>query len=350
MKRARVLAVVTSVFLAITAAACGSSGTTATDAGEGDATPAAEGQTAGAAAGEMELDELLIAQQFGVGYAPLVVLENRPELAEPHLPGVTLKWTQLGAGTSLRDAMLAGQLSVGSGGAGPVIDGITKGVEFAIATGLVEMPMWMTVAEDGPDSLEEFEPSDKIAIPGLASSQHVALRAGLREVGLDPLALENNLVPMPHPDGLTALTSGQVTAHVTSAPFQYVEVEQGATKLIDTYELWGRHTFLTVYTTREFAEQNPNVFQGLVDSVNSAVTWVNENMEETAEILSEASEGQTSPEELLEQLQHETITFSSEISNIKPMADAMFELGFIEREITSEELFFPTASVEGEEW
>lgn len=316
------------------------------DASDPDAEDATDTAAEDEAGGEMELDEVLFAQQFGIGYAPLVVLENRPEMAEEHLPGVDIEWTVLAAGTSLRDAMLGGQLHVGSGGAGPVIDGISKGVEYSIATGLVEMPMWMVGQPDGPQSLDEFTPDHQVAVPSIASSQHVVLRTALEDAGLDPEALDDQLVPMPHPDGLAALTGGQVDAHVTSSPFQEAAVERGMEKLADSYDLWGRHHFLTVYITHEFAEENPNVFNGIVEAVREAVDWVAENPEETAEILAEAGEGDQTADEFYEQLTAEHVTFTSEMRNVKPMMESMHRLGFIDREVEVDELFFDTAGVD----
>lgn len=297
-----------------------------------------------------EVTEIRIAKQFGIGYTPLTVLEHRPEILEKHLPGVKLTWKQLGAGTSIRDAMLAEELDVGSGGAGPVIDGLTKGVEFAIATGLVQMPMWAVAPPSGPKKLTDIGPGDKIAIPGINSSQHVVLREALKRQGADPKKLDSNLVPMPHPDGRSAFEANQIAAHVTSAPFQYQEMDAGGTKLADSFELWGEHTFMTVYATKDFAEENPETFEGLIKAVKEAVAWTNSHKKETAELLAKESAGETPAEEYLAQLNQPTVTFSSEIKNIKPMADAMYELGFIEKEVTADQLFFPMANVDGSAW
>lgn len=295
-------------------------------------------------------DEIRIGKQFGIGYAPLVVLEHKPEIVQKHLPGVKLTWKELGAGTSLRDAMLGQQLDVGSGGAGPVIDGLTKGVNIKIATGMVEMPMWAVATKSGPKKLGDFGGKDKIALPGINSSQHVVLREALKRDGLDPKQLDNNLVPMPHPDARQAFTAGQVSAHVTSAPFQYQEVAEGGSKLADSYQLWGRHTFMTVYATTQWAEENPENFKGLVAAVDEAIAWMNAHKAETAKLLEKESGGATPAKEFVKQLNEPTVTFSPELKNIKPMADAMYDLGFIKKKVTKKELFFPSAKFDGGSW
>lgn len=295
-------------------------------------------------------DEIRIGLQFGIGYAPLVVLQHKPELVKKHLPGVKLTWKELGAGTSLRDAMLGEQLDVGSGGAGPVIDGLTKGVNIKIATGMVEMPMWAVSTKSGPKELSGFGGKDKIAIPGISSSQHVVLREALKRKGLDAKQLDDNLVPMPHADGLQAFTAGQVSAHVTSAPFQYKEVAEGGTKLADSYDLWGAHTFMTVYATTKWAQENPENFKGLVAAVNAAIEWMNGHKAETAKLLSKESGGATSPSEFTKQLSEPTVKFTPKLKNIKPMADAMYDLGFIKKRVTKEQLFFDSAEFEGGDW
>ncbi|MQA04650.1 MAG: hypothetical protein GEV07_18680 [Streptosporangiales bacterium] len=304
----------------------------------------------GSAGGGGGKDEIRIGKQFGIGYAPLVVLEHKPELLKKHLPGVKLTWKELGAGTSLRDAMLGEQLDVGSGGAGPVVDGLTKGVNIKIATGLVEMPMWAVSTKDGPKKLSEFGAKDKIALPGINSSQHVVLREALKREGIAPKRLDDNLVPMPHPDARQAFTADQISAHVTSAPFQYQEVAEGGNKLVDSYQLWGRHTFMTVYATTKWAKENPENFKGLVAAVNEATEWIGSHKAETAKLLAEESGGETPAKDFREQLDEPTVTFTPDIKNIKPMADAMYDLGFIKKKVTAEELFFPSAKVEGSDW
>ena len=47
----------------------------------------------------------------------------------------------------------------------------------------------------------------------------------LAENGMDPHALDSNIVVMAHPDGMVALQSGSVACHLTTSPYIYTERE-----------------------------------------------------------------------------------------------------------------------------
>ena len=229
---------------------------------------------AGSAGDSAEQTSIAIARQVGLGYAPLVILENKPELVEQYLPGVKIDWNEIGAGTSIRDAVLAGDIDVAAGGAGPVIVGITKGMEISILSGIAEMPMWVVAAPGGPQNLDDFDETDKFATAGLGSSQHVLLNSALDEAGLEPKALEENLVSMGHPDGLSAFLAGQVAAHATSSPFQEREVAAGGIKIVDSFDIWGEHTFQLTYMQRQWVEENPELADGLTEAISAAIDWI----------------------------------------------------------------------------
>jgi len=73
--------------------------------------------------------QLRIVKQPGLGYLELIVMREQ-KLLEKRLPGVELEWRQLTSGPVIRDAMLAGQLDIGSGGLGPFIQAIDKGLDW----------------------------------------------------------------------------------------------------------------------------------------------------------------------------------------------------------------------------
>src|SRR4029450_13626470 len=75
---------------------------------------------AASAAWTQEAKELRIVKQPGLGYLQRIVMPEQKTL-EKRLPGVEIEWRQLTSGPVIRDAMLAGQMDVGSGGVGPFL-------------------------------------------------------------------------------------------------------------------------------------------------------------------------------------------------------------------------------------
>ena len=76
-----------------------------------------------------EARQLRIVKQPGLGYLQLVVMREL-KLIEKRAPGVDVEWRQLTSGPVIRDAMVAGQMDIGSGGLGPFIQAIDKGLEI----------------------------------------------------------------------------------------------------------------------------------------------------------------------------------------------------------------------------
>ena len=71
-----------------------------------------------------EMAEINVAQQYGIGYLPLMVMEEQ-KLIEKHAKaaGVDVKvnWAKFAGGNVMNDALLSNSLQFASGGVGPLI-------------------------------------------------------------------------------------------------------------------------------------------------------------------------------------------------------------------------------------
>ncbi len=70
-----------------------------------------------------ELAEINVAQQYGIGYLPLMLMEEQ-KLIEKHAKaaGVDVKvgWAKFAGGNVMNDALLSNSLQFASGGVGPL--------------------------------------------------------------------------------------------------------------------------------------------------------------------------------------------------------------------------------------
>lgn len=136
------------------------------------------GGCGGAAGGGGGGGSMTIAYQPGIGYAQLLIMKQEGWLEED-LPETEISWQQLSSGSAIRDGMLAGDIQVGSGGVGPFLVGYDAGVDWKLLSALNEMDLWLMVADERYQSLEDFE-DDSIAMPAPDSIQAVVLRRGLK--------------------------------------------------------------------------------------------------------------------------------------------------------------------------
>jgi len=301
-----------------------------------------------------EVDDFKVALQFGVGYLPLSVMQDQ-KLIEKHLQAAGLKgtkvtWSKLGSGAPMNDALLAGQLHVASGGVGPMLTlwGATKGQVKAVF-GMSAMPLYM-LSNTGATSLKELTEKDRIAIPGAG----VSIQTVILEMAAEQIFGEGQhkrfsaqLVNLPHPEALSALLSKkEVTAYVSSPPFQYQGLERpGITRVWSSYDvLGGPGTFLVLWANSQFREQNPKTYQAFVAAYREAVELINRDRRLAAEIYVRSSGDKSGVDNIFKQLSDPDLRFSITPEHTMKFAAFMHKVGRVKLKAESwRDYFFPEA-------
>lgn len=280
-----------------------------------------------------EAKVIRIVKQPGLGYLGLVVMRARG-LLEKQLPGVAVEWNELTSGPVIRDAMLAGQLDIGSGGLAPFILAVDKGLGWKIVGTLNDMPLYLNTYKPEIKSLKDFTPGDKIALPAPGSIQHITLQmAAERELG-NPKALDNIIVAMAHPEARAALISKkEITAHLTSPPFQYQELKAGGIhKVLDSYQVvGGPHTFNIVWTTEKWAKANPTLMKGFYNALVEALEFINKSPLEAAKVFVESEKSKDTPETTLGYMKEPGVRFVIYPTGLMTYAQFMHKTGLIKK-------------------
>jgi len=303
-----------------------------------------------------EVDEVRIAQQFGISYLPLTVMEHEKflekEAAKAGVPDLKVTWLHFGAGNAMNEALLSGNLDFPSGGVGPLLTiwSKTKGrQEVKGVAALNSMPLYLVSTNPAVKTLKDFTDQDRIALPAVkVSIQAVTLQMAAEQVfgqgqqnKLDPLT-----VSMKHPDALAALLSGksEVTAHFGSAPFQYQELEdKRAHRVLNSYDvLGGPSTFNTVWTTKKFHDANPKIYGAFLAALDEAMAFIKRDPKKAVEIYKSEEKSNLSDEFLLKILKDPENAFTTSPRNVMKYAAFMHKIGAVEnlpKDWT--ELFFP---------
>jgi NitT/TauT family transport system substrate-binding protein len=192
---------------------------------------------------------------------------------------------------------------------------------------------------------------DKIALPAIkVSFQALNLEmAAAKEFGPDHYdKLDGLTVSMKHPDGMAALLSGanEITAHFTSPPFQYQELEHaGIHKVLDSYSIvGGPHTFTVVWASGKFREQNPGIYKAFLAAFNEAIDEINRDKAKAADHYIEWTKYRGRRDLVLKVLNDPLVTFTTTPHRIQPYADFMHRIGSIKVKAASwKDLFFPEA-------
>ena len=310
-----------------------------------------------AASAHAETGEVRAAQQFGLSYLALMIMEDSKLIEKQAkamgLGDIKVSWAKLGGPGAMNDALLSGGIDFGTGGVPSLITlwSKTHGTpqEVRGVGALNSMPVNLVTSNPNVKSIRDFTDKDKIAVTTVkVSTQALLLQmAAAKEFGeqnyakLDPLT-----VSLPHPDAMTALLSGggTITAHFSSPPFQYQEVGRpGIRTILSNYEiLGGPATFNVVWSTAKFRDANPKTYAAFVTAFEEATATINRDKRAAAEVYKRMSGTKETVEELLKMMEDPLVEYTLTPKSIMKTAEFMAKVGTIKEKPSSwKDLFFP---------
>lgn len=286
-----------------------------------------------------EENTFAIAQQFGIAYAPLNIMQQMGMLEEK-LPDVEIRWVQFGGPTAIREAMLSKDVDFGFMGIGPVLVGIDNGMEWKYATGISANQVALVTDDPEIHSLSDFTKEDRIAILSPGCTQHILLgMLSQQQLGAFD-ALDSQLVSMSHPDAMNALIANtEITAHFATPPYIQEELKEGMHIIADGEDIVGSSfTFISGVTTIEFYEENREIYDVFIETLNEAIDYINHNTEEAIAIL--APMYGISEEELAEQMSYGGTIYNSDLVGVEPIKKAMYEMGYLKENYDYKDIIF----------
>ena len=304
-----------------------------------------------------EVSEIKVAQQYGIGYLPLMIMEDQKlieKYAKVNGVDVSVGWAKFAGGNVMNDALLSNSLQFASGGVGPLVTlwARTRGnLDVKAISAINSMPLYLNTRNPAVKSLKDFTDKDKIALPAVkVSIQAVTLQMAAEKAfgegqqnKLDPLT-----VSMSHPDAQLALLSGQseITAHFGSPPFQYQQLKNPAIHtVLSSYDvLGGPATFNVVWTTSKFRSENPRLYDAFVKALDEATALINKDRHWAAETYLRLSKDKAPLRDIENMLNDPAIVFTTTPQNVMKYVDFMLKIGSIKTRPDSwKDLFFPNA-------
>lgn len=252
--------------------------------------------------------EVRLAKQFGVSYLPLTVMQEQKLLEKAGKEAgidITTKWLQFTGGTPMNEALISSNLDFASGGVGPLLTiwSRTNGNLGVKGVACINtMPIYLNTIDPKVKTIADFPPEERIALPAVrVSIQAITLQmAAAKAFGEDQAnKLDDQTVSMSHPDGLAAMMSGksEITAHFTSPPYQYQELEDKRVhKVLSSFDvLGGPHTFNCVWSTESFRKDNPKVIKAFLTALDEALTFIKEKPSEATKLWMESTKSKLDP-------------------------------------------------------
>lgn len=313
---------------------------------------------AGTALGaQAETAEVRVAQQYGISYLPLMLMEQN-KLIEKHakakgLGDIKVSWSKFAGGNVMNDALLSGSLDLASAGVAPAITlwAKTRGTpsEVKLVTAMNSMPIYLNTRNPAVKTIKDFTEKDKIALP----AAKVSIQAVTLQMAAEKIFGEGNhnrldalTVSLAHPDGQAALLSGssEITGHFSAPPFQYQQLEKpGIRTVLNSYDvLGGPATFNVVYGTAKFRESNPKTYQAFLDAFAEATAIINKDKKGAAEFYLQVSKDKDTVKDILAMLNDPQIEYTQTPKNITKYADFLYKIGSVKQKpATWKDLFFP---------
>ena len=302
-----------------------------------------------------EVSEITVAQQYGVSFIPLMVMEKQG-LVEKHaekagLGGLKVVWAKVAGPSVMNDGLIAGAIHFAAQGAPSLITlwDKTHGQIKAISA-MTTYPLYLVTRNPDVKKLADFSDKDKIAVPSVKiSTQAIMLQMaaskafGEKEYAkLDPLTIS-----LSHPDATLAFignTAG-VNAHFSTSPFYEQEIKVPGAHLITTsYEiLGGPASALVLTTSTKFREASPKAAKAFFDALSEAINTVNQDKRAAAKLYLEvAHDTKNSVEDILAVITDKDYAFTLRPDKVFATAQFMAKIGSIKQAPSSiDDLFFP---------
>jgi NitT/TauT family transport system substrate-binding protein len=305
-----------------------------------------------------EVSELRVAKQYGLGYLQMMMMEEQG-LIEKHakaagLGDLKVTWATFRSSDVMNDAVISGTVEfvcLGPAGLATIWAKTRGNIDVRGVAAMNAQPNFLNTRNPAIKAITDFTDKDRIALPAVkVAFQALALQmAAAKQWGAANYAkLDHLTVSMAHPDGMAALLSGggEITAHYTSAPFQYKELAApGIHKVVDSYEVMGGpYSFNVIAATAKFKAANPKTYAAFLAALQDATDQINKDKPKAAEAYLRIAKDKAPAAEILAMLNDPQITFDLVPKGLMKVTDFMHEVGTIKvKPATWKDLFFENA-------
>jgi NitT/TauT family transport system substrate-binding protein len=254
--------------------------------------------------------------------------------------GLTAEVNILATGAAVSTAVVGGAADVGISTTLNLANAISRGVPLVvIAPGpmtTVKSPSGLIcVAKSSRyKTAKDFE-GETIAVPALKQTADLGVREWLTRGGVDPAKV--HIIEAPFATMAAAVERGTYAAAAISEPALNIAMKSGAIRCIgDPFgAIAPNYMFAAWFTTKPFAEKNPDVVRKVAQVLTDAAKWANTHHTESAAIVARINKLN------VETIRSETRPVYAEeirVSEIQPQLDAGYKYGFLTRPVTASEL------------
>lgn len=256
--------------------------------------------------------------------------------------GVELKTFPFNAGTEATEALFADAIDITFIGPNPAINAFAQsgGEAVRIIAGSTSGGAYLVVKPE-ITSVEQLA-GKNIATPSLGNTQDVALRAWLKENGLET-TLEGggdvSILPQSNSTSLEAFVAGSIDGAWVPEPWATRLIEEGGgTVLVDERDLWpdtdGEYVTTHVIVRTPYLEEHPDIvkafLEGLVTSIDAIEADPAAAQQSVIDQIDLITGQPTDPAVIAASFDNLTFTLDPIAASLQGSADDAIEIGLLE--------------------
>ena len=248
---------------------------------------------------------------------------------------------QFPTGAPEMQAMMAGDLDVAYVGAAPAITALSQGLDAKIVEPVQINGSSLVLRPEH----EYKSPKDlkglKIATFPTATIQDTLLREWLKQNGLNP-EKDVTIVGMTPGDAVTAISAKQVDAVFLPHPSPtIIEKEGNGRTIVQSGEMSPNHACCVLLVSGKLIREHPDIVEQIVKTHINATEYNKAHVDEAAQIYSnKTTENVDTIKTSLKEWDGKWITDPAIIENSSVnYANVQYELGYIQKPLTEEEIF-----------
>lgn len=295
------------------------------------------------AGGAAAKDEIRIAAQHGLGYAPLFIIAKKPEFLRKYLPDADTTLVQLAGGAAVREALLSDTVDIGGLAMSPVIQAWAKGADLKLALALCDMPAELITWRPDLHSVKDLKPADKLNVISIGSPQTLVLMMAAEKFFGNPHALDSHFVTMAHPDGVAAvMTHRDIVATFASPPYvRMLLKEPGMHSILGNHDFpQGNFTFIAAASGGAFVKRQ-RLYAATIHALEDAIEWLNSKPEEAAAFLAREQGGKLTAADWLAEIKQPGAKFSPVPHGLVSLGAFMARIGMAAKAPTYDDVTWP---------
>ncbi len=250
---------------------------------------------AASASPALAADQVKIGVGFGMAFLPVYICEDL-KLVEKHAKELHLDIKPsyvrfLGAGPT-QAAIASGEIDIGPFGTAPLLSAWEKAKgtpdQILAVSGLTTMPLTLLTDRPNKQTIADFNPTDRIAVPTLTAPQIYFLEMQSEKTFGRFDRLSGQVVEQIPANSAAALIAGNglVTAFFSSPPFTQIAMS-GANvhRVLSSADvLNGKASFLMLGATRRYVDAHPQMPEVIVKAIDEAAKLIHNDPRRAAQI------------------------------------------------------------------